>query len=190
MKLTIFRHGETHNNRAEIFQNISGDLTPEGLESAKKLGMRLKDEIYTIIYSSDIDRAKQTVAEVLTYHPNTPITYLEILRERSVGALAGRPKTEFDARNLPPDYETDDMAVYRAKKFVQEYIEPRVHSDDNILISTHGAFSRMLMTTLFNHPDKHPNNVGGISNTGVTMFEYSKENGWEKTLDNCTVHLE
>ncbi|MFN7160398.1 MAG: histidine phosphatase family protein [Candidatus Gracilibacteria bacterium] len=190
MKVAIIRHGETENNKLEVFQSpMEGQLTKEGIEGAEKLGLRFKDEVFTIIYSSDSKRAKDTVEKITQYHPGTPLEYVELLRERNCGALIGRPKSELDLDNLPADYETDTMMRVRAKEFKVTYLDPYKETDQYILISTHGAFSRMLMTELYESPDKHPNNVGGISNTGVTEFEYFNDIGWEKTLDNDVSHL-
>lgn len=191
MKVTIIRHGETFNNRLEVFQSpMEGVLTPEGITGAEKLGIRFKNTIFTVIYSSDSKRAKDTVEKITQYHPETPLIYVELLRERNCGALIGRPKSELDMNNLPADYQTDDMMCREAREFIDTYITPRRESTDHILLSTHGARSRMIMTELYDSPEKNPNNVGGISNTGVTEFEYSPKNGWEKTLDDDTSHLE
>ena len=45
MKLILVRHGETEENKLKIFQgHTHGVLSSTGIEQAKKLAFRLKDE--------------------------------------------------------------------------------------------------------------------------------------------------
>jgi len=56
-RLIFVRHGETEENKAKIVQGQKhGKLSEEGLEQAKKVAERLKDEKIDFIYSSDLDR--------------------------------------------------------------------------------------------------------------------------------------
>ena len=65
MKLIITRHGETEENKAGIIQgHLPGHLSEAGIEQAKKVAFRLKDEKINFIYSSDLDRAADTAKEI------------------------------------------------------------------------------------------------------------------------------
>ena len=91
MKLIITRHGETLENVHNICQgHIHGSLTHKGIEQAKKLGERLKNEHIDVIYSSDLRRSFDTTKEIAKFHPNTPLITTERLRERFMGKMQGK----------------------------------------------------------------------------------------------------
>jgi len=74
MKLIITRHGETEENKNRIIQgHIDGTLSQLGLEQAKKLAERLKDEKIDLIFSSDLGRALNTAKEVAKFHKDIPL---------------------------------------------------------------------------------------------------------------------
>ena len=59
MKIYLVRHGESKANASGIHQGqkIDTSLSKNGLEQAKKIAERLKDENFEIIYSSDLRRS-------------------------------------------------------------------------------------------------------------------------------------
>ena len=60
MKLILVRHGETNENKNKIVQGfLNTTLSKIGIQQAKKVANRLKDEKIDFAYSSDLDRAKQ-----------------------------------------------------------------------------------------------------------------------------------
>lgn len=76
MKLIIVRHGETEENASEIIQGHSlGKLSKKGIEQSKKLALRLKGEKIDMIFSSDLERAKDTIKEVARFHKVQYITH-------------------------------------------------------------------------------------------------------------------
>ncbi len=61
MKLIIVRHGQTHENASGIIQGQgTGRLNEIGIEQAKRIGFRLKDEKIDVAYISYLERTKQT----------------------------------------------------------------------------------------------------------------------------------
>ncbi|MBI4162713.1 MAG: histidine phosphatase family protein [Candidatus Aenigmarchaeota archaeon] len=88
MKLIIVRHGESLANTQMLFEGSShGELTELGIQQAKKVGLRLKNEKIDIAYVSDLKRAQDTSAEILKFHVDTPVIPTEELRERHYGTL-------------------------------------------------------------------------------------------------------
>jgi len=95
MKLIITRHGETEDNKAGIIQgHLPGKLTDVGINQAKKIALRLKDEKINYIYSSDLARASDTTKEILKYHPDAPVKFVKNLREKFLGSWQGKKKTD------------------------------------------------------------------------------------------------
>ncbi|GBE19836.1 glucosyl-3-phosphoglycerate phosphatase [archaeon BMS3Abin17] len=71
MKLILVRHGETEENkRREIMGQKQGTLSSLGIEQAKKVAQRLKDEKIDYIFSSDLARASDTAKEIHKFHQN------------------------------------------------------------------------------------------------------------------------
>ena len=64
MRLILVRHGETNENKNKVVQGfLNTTLSKIGIQQAKKVANRLKDEKIDFAYSSDLDRAKQTAKE-------------------------------------------------------------------------------------------------------------------------------
>ena len=73
MNLIIVRHGESVANSKEIDQGNKDEwsdtpLTEKGLNQARAVAQRLKDEDIKIIFTSDLKRAKQTAEEINKFH--------------------------------------------------------------------------------------------------------------------------
>ena len=68
MRIILTRHGETEENKKGIMQgHMPGNLSVEGINQAKKLGLRLKDENVSAVYSSDLKRAVDTTNIILSF---------------------------------------------------------------------------------------------------------------------------
>jgi len=90
MKLILTRHGVTEENINGILQShMDGTLSKLGLEQAKKVSLRLKNEKIDYIYSSDLGRASKTAQKIAKYHKKTPIKFVKELREIDHGDYAG-----------------------------------------------------------------------------------------------------
>jgi len=86
MKLVLLRHGESEWNLANRFTGWTDvDLSPRGLNEAKRAGEILRDDGYTfdVAYTSVLKRAIRTLWIAL-----------ERLNERHYGALQGLNKKE------------------------------------------------------------------------------------------------
>ena len=99
MELYIIRHGQTFSNIKNIIQGqTEGELTELGKKQASLLGKKLSKIKFNEIYCSDLNRAKQTLEQILKESnfekPN--IIYTEKLREINVNALEGHPSEEED----------------------------------------------------------------------------------------------
>ena len=83
MRLILTRHGETEENVAGISQGqlLPGKLTDKGIEQAKKLASRLKDEKVDAIYSSDLARSADTAKIIAKYHSKVKFHLAKELRE-------------------------------------------------------------------------------------------------------------
>lgn len=193
MKIIIIRHGETEENAAGIIQGQSHEtLSKKGIEQAKKVGGKLRDEKIDVIYTSDLERAFNTAKEIHKHHPTIPLIERKEIREMYWGNLQDKQKDEINFyyhKENDPDYfkknnvESLESIYDRAKKFIEEIKEK--HKEETIVIVSHGGTIKAIMLVLnkmeYNEMEKIPNK----KNTGVSVYE----NGKFTEID-CTKHLE
>jgi len=163
-KLFIFRHGETFDNKDHIFSGFrQTDLTPAGIEEAKEIGEKLKNEKVTKAYQSDLIRSKHTLELVLDkYHSGVEIITDPRIKERDYGNLTGESKDEAEKKFPdkyplwhrsydvpPPGGESIKDVEKRVLAFLNDAL-PTWKKDDVIFISAHGNSIRP-MRRFFEH---------------------------------------
>lgn len=163
-KIFIFRHGQTLDNIEHDFSGVRDvDLTQSGIEEAKQIAEKLKNEKVTKAYQSNQIRSQHTLSLVLDgYHQNIEIITDSRIRERDYGNLTGKSKDELE-KNDPKDYalwhrsydvpppggESIQMVEVRVLDFLHEVI-PTWKENDIIFISAHGNSIRP-MRRYFEH---------------------------------------
>jgi len=96
-KIYLFRHGLTHYNKHRWFTGwIDSKLTVIGVKNAKKVARKLKDKKFQVAYQTRLSRSKDTLKEVLKFHPECKeIIEDDRMIERSYGKLQRRSHKEF-----------------------------------------------------------------------------------------------
>ncbi|XP_043943503.1 fructose-2,6-bisphosphatase TIGAR isoform X2 [Protopterus annectens] len=131
--LTIIRHGETRYNKEKLLQGQGVDepLSEMGFKQAEAAGQFLQHVKFTHVFSSDLQRAKQTAAVILAnnWHKDLEIIYDTRLRERKYGVAEGNPLSQLRAMAkaagtqcpsfTPPGGETLEQVRNRIKDFFQ-----------------------------------------------------------------------
>lgn len=188
-RIGFIRHGTTAWNTEKRAQGHADILLDEnGLYEAGKLAKRMVSEHWDVIYSSDLQRAKQT-AEAIGKYRHMQVHLDERLRERNGGQIEGTTEAErlskwgADWRELELGMENAGSVVERGTSFLEEVI--RKHPDENILIVTHGAFIKYLLRALI---PQSLEPIEAIRNTSVSCLDKTID-GWELDLLNCTKHL-
>ena len=175
-KIFVFRHGQTEDNKSHAFSGFrQSDLTPEGIEEAKKIGEELKNEKVTKAYQSDLIRSQHTLQLVLdNYHQGVQIITDPRIKERDYGNLTGKNKDEI-ARQYPDKYplwhrsydvappggESIKDVETRVMSFLHDAM-PTWKPDDVIFISAHGNSIRPIRK-YFEH----------LSNEEMSSFEHT-----------------
>lgn len=169
MRLILVRHGESEANAKGINQGqyLDTPLTKKGVEQAKKVAKRLKEEKIDMIYSSDLIRAKQTAREINKFHD------LKII---------------FDKRIREKDHpiEESENFISRVKSFFDEIKD----KSKNILIVAHGGVNLTLLAISTGDRQKGGEIVRRYrqSNTCVNVIEKDGEN-YKIKLVNCIKHF-
>lgn len=90
VKVILVRHGETDWNRARRIQGGNSDtqLNQNGRQGAESLALRLKPEKIQAVYTSPLQRARETAQAIARYH-QLEVKIEPTLKEIEVGELEG-----------------------------------------------------------------------------------------------------
>ena len=187
MKLYIIRHGETDWNKNKLLQGKSDvPLNDKGRELAKASAKGMKDIPFDLVFTSPLERARETARLVLGDR-NIPFITDSRIEEIGFGEMEGKPwrKSEdfpgdeniYRFFNHPDQYippkggeSLTDLAK-RCADFMQDICSRPELEDKTILIATHGAATRGLLNSLRNW--KMEDFWGGrvAPNCGVAIVE-------------------
>ena len=188
MKLILTRHGETIGNIKKIAEgHLHGKLSKLGKNQAKKVALRLKNEKIDYIYSSDLDRAKDTAKEIAKYHPNISIKSDKKLREIDVGDFTWMADKDIDWDNPPKNFETNIKAQKRIKKFLDKIYSK--YKNKTVLFVGHSFINKALITAI-HHESADCMKKYKQSNTAINIFEIKEDKKHKVHLLNCVKHLE
>ncbi|NQT50134.1 histidine phosphatase family protein [Candidatus Kuenenbacteria bacterium] len=152
MKIIITTHSQTIQNTKKICTgHLNGELSEQGIKDANSLGLKFKNKKITVVYSSDLERAKDTAKEILKYYPTLKLKTDKRIRERFFGKLQGKPfPKDLDWKNLPADIETEADMQVRADEFINEL--KNKHSEETVLIVCHDGIKASLISAIVNKP--------------------------------------
>jgi broad specificity phosphatase PhoE len=196
MKLIIVRHAETVANVKRLDQGVGpGILTRNGVAQARRTAEFLKAHEIDFIYSSDLKRAKDTIAEIKK-EVKAPVRFVKELRERALGDFEDQPygsiKRFVKENNLdyitykPNKGESIKEAFARIWDFYKRCALS--HKEDTILWMSHGGMIRRVLMHVMKadaarHKELHPDNCA------VSIIEIDPHYKSKVTLINYTAHL-
>ena len=152
----LVRHGQTDWNVEGRIQGSKGiPLNKKGIKQAKELAKKFRQLTLTHIYSSPVQRAKQTALAISRSH-NLRVTYEKDFRERGFGIVEGFTFEEFRKKypHLPPKEVGIDWRASKGESLRQTMRRVlaafkktiRGHSPgDRVLIVSHGSALRCLI---------------------------------------------
>ena len=149
MKVYIIRHGESKNNKDGLWTGwFDAPLTEKGIEDAARAGELLSRIKFDRIYSSDLMRAMRT-AEIAI--PGCKYETSELIREISVGSLAGKPLDFLSAEQKKvylkegyPDFGGESRIEFRER--IVTFMKMLEALDcDNVAAFCHGGVLRQLL---------------------------------------------
>jgi broad specificity phosphatase PhoE len=150
--ILLARHGESDWNHARRWQgHADRPLTDRGREQAHELAERLADTELDAVYSSDLQRARET-AEIVAAAHGLDVTPLRDLREVDVGSWSGLTRTEAEQR-FPEAYARwlgggegwDDGETYEqlSERVVRAITGiAAAHQGERVLVIAHGGTIR------------------------------------------------
>ena len=200
MRLILVRHGETMWNRENrILGHTDVDLNEKGRKQAERLGVALKDEEVTAIYSSSLRRARETANEIVRYH-NLEVIADDAFMELDAGDLDGLTFEEVmkrygeflkewanDASSLKvPGGESIAEVQRRAWSAVNKLVD--IHADETVIVVSHSlAIQSMINKAL----EMNLSNLRRLrlDLASISILNFGK-NGISLLLYNDTCHLE
>jgi 2,3-bisphosphoglycerate-dependent phosphoglycerate mutase len=165
--LVLVRHGQSEWNAKNLFTGWKNpDLTPLGIEEARRAGRELKkrDILFSVGFTSALLRAQHTIDLIFEElgQTNVPTIKDRALNERHYGDLSGLNKDE--ARDKwgeeqvhlwrrsydvpPPGGESLKDTVARVVPFYVQRILPPVMRGERALVAAHGNSLRALCMVL------------------------------------------
>jgi broad specificity phosphatase PhoE len=161
MELLIVRHGETIANlKNQIQGQTDGSLSRKGKLQAKDLSRRLRNKKIDRIFSSDLNRARETACEIIK-NKDIPTYYMKWLRGRDSGIYEGK-KWDQVVKEIGQNKAFDDVHFKfgggesmiemhaRIKKLMKAVMKN--HGSQTVVICTHRHCITVLMSVLFNVP--------------------------------------
>jgi len=170
-RLILARHGETAWNVEGRYQgHCDSDLTDTGQAQAQCLAERFALEPFSILYTSDLGRARQT-ADIIATRTGCKVKADPRLRERSLGVMQGLRRVEFQER-LPVDYKRftsgdpeyvpadGESARASVDRFVSALTElALIHAGQTVGVVTHGGvlggFLRIVLGIELDQPRRY-----------------------------------
>lgn len=198
-ELIVIRHGVTEWNQKGIMQgHMDPPLSELGYRQAQALARRMEAENIAALYSSDLQRAKQT-AEPIAHATGCEIQIDRRIRERNIGVLQGLRWREAmekhpeiveqllkgDPLYTIPGGESWKHTFERVKSFLQDILAR--HTGEKIAIVTHGGILNCLFRLVVGLP---PGRFRGlrIPNASFNRFEYHDDH-WFLVVWGDTCHL-
>lgn len=137
-------HSTTLDNEVHLSSGHNDvELSPLGIQQAKELGERYKDQTFDVIFCSDLQRSYRT-AEI-AFNGKFPIIKDARLRECDYGDLTKHPSDEVEPLkvehiNKPfPNGESYKDCMKRIKEFLDDLKQKYLDRDKNVLIIGHRA---------------------------------------------------
>ena len=170
LKLYIVRHGETEWNLIKKFQGqLDSPLTENGIKIMKNTGNKLKNIIFSRVYTSELGRAVKSAEIILNKNINykndkTEIKKMSELNEVYFGLWQGLSHEEVfekypeEAKNYfynVRKYNAENIKAEKLKDALDRFLRGiekilKNHKSGNILIVTHGTVLEMFINYVGN----------------------------------------
>ena len=189
--LYFVRHGQSEWNATGRMQGqMNSDLSALGREQADAHGRLLATHGVDAIYSSPLDRARQT-ADVIRRYVRLDVSCDSRLKEWNCGDWSGHLYEDVK-RNWPvewaaleadrfhyrgPNCENYPDMIARVSPFIDEILSG---DSRRIAIVSHGLIGRVMVGILMRHGEaemltyRQPNDVVYVVHTGTTRLEQAK----------------
>lgn len=181
MEILLTRHGQTEWNFLKKVQGKADiKLNEKGIEQAKDVKCKLKNEQIDLILCSPLIRAVET-ANIINGDRNIPILIDEMLSERDFGEFEGMPTTDFDYEAF---WSYKQNIQYNKAENIKEFFQKVYgflddiylkYKDKRILLVAHGGISIPVHCYFNGIPDKDTLLGLALRNCEVAKYVYKEK---------------
>lgn len=203
MRLYLVRHGQTVWNSQRRMQGWeNSNLTEKGIDEAKRLGKRLEEVEFDVVYSSPIGRALET-AEYISGLNRDEIIKKDGFKEMAFGKweglefdkLEGEDRIQYNNLwNDPENYESiggenfDDV-ISRLERDLKDLVKN--HQGEEVLLISHGVLIRVLTSLILKKEELKNLWDGPVTpNTSLTIIEFDQDGAYRFLMEGDISHLE
>lgn len=180
MEILYTRHGQTDWNLLNKVQGKADiKLNQQGIEQAKNLKDKLKDENIDLILCSPLIRAIET-AKIINADKNLPIFIVNQLSERNFGEFEGKSSTDFDYEAF---WSYKQNIQYQSAENIRDFFQRLYdaldeiylrYKDKRILLVAHAGVSIPVYCYFNGIPDKDTLLGLAIGNCEVAKYSYKE----------------
>ena len=186
--IIFLRHGQAKNNTERILAGRTPGvpLTEEGVDQSEKAAKFLEEMNISTIYSSPIERAKNT-AEIVGKHNSIDVRIDDRLIELDMGKFTGKPYDEIFSShgNVFMKFYRGELEIAHNGVETFEEVKKRIldmvdhvidnHPDENVVLVTHmDPIKAMLSTVVSFSPENLYELI--IPNASLNIFrEYERK---------------
>lgn len=204
----LIRHGKSQMNESWIMNGQLHDpLNQLGHMQAKTVAQRLSKVHFDAIWSSPLDRARETAEAIQQFHPELDIQFADGLKERSFGTFEGKPISDLRAIAQEHFQCSPSHCLDRINEITQAGIEcdPEVAArfferagtiqptaeQQNLCVVSHGAFIRCIIWAITQVDNtRYFDTFRPIENTAITILRwFPATNKWIIVTLNDHAHI-
>src|SRR6267142_4666386 len=201
-RVFMVRHGATELSAEDRFAGVTNvELSDEGREQARRLSERLSAEKIAAVYASPLGRTVET-ARILAAPHDLPVQTCDGFREISHGHWEGMKRREVEEKfpKEMAEWEKDPYTFARAggesglavtARALPALIDlVRQHPGENILIVSHKATIRLLLSSLLGFdPRRYRDNLDQKP-AALNIVDFRDATRARLTLFNDTSHYD
>ena len=154
-----------------------GTLSKNGIVQAKAVAEKLRSKKIAAIYSSDLQRAKDTAAYIAKLHGLT-VHHTKALREMNYGPFEGHKFTPKAWRTLRTVFYDPKIKIRGVESFkeahsrVHRFIATisRTHKKDTVVFVSHSGISRIITAVLREMPMEKVGKLPRLGNARIRYF--------------------
>ncbi len=179
MKLYLVRHAQRG------FGLKFDELTPFGIEQAKRLAYFFKNKKVDVVYCSINNRAKQTLEYLKPFLKNATIKYTKMIKQHNVPEEVG--EDAFKVLKLKEHVESEESLEKRTQRFLN-FLKKK-HKKHSVLVISHKEVIKSLICRILNFPPTEKIYINKLHSASVSSFDIDNNFRIKKFVIGDITHL-
>ena len=180
----LIRHAEAEGNLYRRIQgHWNGQVTPRGQKQIDALAERFRGVPIDAVWSSDLQRTKDTAGAILKYH-DLPLQTTPRLREANLGVWEGRPWGDVEYESPEQMYyfnhDPAKWSIPQCERFPEVQARMRAvlaeiaarYEGQTVAVVSHGVAIRSFLASALGIPSEKIDSLPHGDNTAVACLRY------------------